>query len=451
MLQEAVDLYADISNIGHAIAASKGEWAFGLSNTDIAKLISAFALRIPPKPRYLQGLNLGQSNQQTKEVAMLQRLEAFGISLDTEKLGGYDECDNIPFQSDETCDSYMKVLRNSRVSLFIKAEFLSRREREKFLKRVRTAAKHLLDTYFPEIHGASHQALCILNHPSIGMKDFAEKVYEALQINWRCQCQQRTTSTKAREVRLSLTQHRLPGPRIPAELKSTIHQLPAKFEVQLPVCKDKFDWKVTTIEVKNAKDRATANISGELLKNDLCHYLRRSDTVQVEFLIDSGTMWHLNPKLLVEDNDQTSIRTLRQLLSDNRSRSFFADCSPKEQLSLCYVLANSMLYIYPSSWLENDWNSDMVYFSQHSETSSQPILTSPYILTDLRPIGEPKQPFDRMQDHRHPAILALGIVFLEIATGNRFSRTNSGALGAAEQRQYPSNRDVGDIREEGSA
>ena len=84
------------------------------------------------------------------------------------------------------------------------------------------------------------------------MKELADRVYNKLELHWRCKCDQRAiNSGGSRVASLSLARHRQLAARTSA--KSTLRRthLPAKFEVLLPVCKDVAEWKITNVEVNN--------------------------------------------------------------------------------------------------------------------------------------------------------------------------------------------------------
>ena len=50
-LRNAEDCYADIVNIGQAICRSGGEWASGLDDVDVTKLLTAFETRFPTRAK----------------------------------------------------------------------------------------------------------------------------------------------------------------------------------------------------------------------------------------------------------------------------------------------------------------------------------------------------------------------------------------------------------------
>jgi hypothetical protein len=82
-----------------------------------------------------------------------------------------------------------------------------------------------------------------------------------------------------------------------------------------------------------------------------------------------------------------------------------------------------MLFLYPGSWFQTAWSSNEVYFIRRVSSSTSSALTFPYLSVKLRQAQEArKTPLHPQQYHYHPVILALGIIFLEIAMGIRFTR-----------------------------
>lgn len=115
--------------------------------------------------------------------------------------------------------------------------------------------------------------------------------------------------------------------------------------------------------------------------------------------------------------------SLHQLLGDGIGISDMSKYTPREKLILCYLLASSMLFLYPGSWLQTAWSSTRVHFIRRVNSPTSSVLTFPYISVELQPAPKGhKPPQHHMQYHPHPVILALGIIFLEIATGVRFTR-----------------------------
>lgn len=86
-----------------------------------------------------------------------------------------------------------------------------------------------------------------------------------------------------------------------------------------------------------------------------------------------------------------------------------------------------MLFLYPGYWLHTAWDSNKLYFICRTEDrNSKPVeLAFPYLSVGVQEIEDVTSiSRDHMQCHPHPNILALGIVFLEIATGSVFERSN---------------------------
>lgn len=170
-----------------------------------------------------------------------------------------------------------------------------------------------------------------------------------------------------------------------------------------------------------------ATSRGELVNEDICDKLSRSGHfLKIDFLASNNQLWHLKPTIVHgSSNNHTAMDSLYQLLGDNKISSPVSKSKPQDQLKLCYILANSMLYLYPGSWFHPGWSSNEVSFIRDSKDSISPLLTFPYLSVKLQPFQNEKTVSSlHWQVHPHPAILALGIIFLEIATGVRFQRVH---------------------------
>jgi hypothetical protein len=113
---------------------------------------------------------------------------------------------------------------------------------------------------------------------------------------------------------------------------------------------------------------------------------------------------------------------LHQFLGTRPKRSYISRCDPRDQLILCYILANSLLYLYPGFWSRKSWESDMIHFIRRSPSSLLPKLTFPFLSVSMQRPEEAVAPATNPSDHKHPAILALGIILLEVASGISFTR-----------------------------
>ncbi|PVH69882.1 subtilisin-like protein [Cadophora sp. DSE1049] len=413
--QDAEDCYSDIVNIGQALSVSRGEWASGLRDEEVTRLLAALDSRFPT--RWMPFPFMTTARQNDREL--FQMLNDLAKSIESRGLGGYDECLELPSQTSEHRKRYLELMGRD-VSLFHKNEMKNDEKRGKFLKRVKEANRHLSDVYYRNISGQDAEEFNLYQHPSHGMKELANRAYHLLERHWKCHCSQRAV----REARLSLIRHRQLGPKLPSQEVTRQDYIPAKFEVLLPVCKDSVEWKVTDVEViKKTRSQAMATATRHSINNDICQLLLDSEGFRVNFLAERDSLWHLTPELLEGIDHYTTMESLHQLLGDGIAISDISKYTPREKLVLCYTLANSMLFLYPGSWFQTAWSSNRVYFVRRVSSATSSVLTFPYLSVELRQAQKvPKNPPHHMQCHSHPVILALGIIFLEIATGARFTR-----------------------------
>jgi hypothetical protein len=117
------------------------------------------------------------------------------------------------------------------------------------------------------------------------------------------------------------------------------------------------------------------------------------------------------------------MESLHQLLGDRGLISFaqISRYGDKEKLTLSYILATSLLYLYPGDWVKMVWRSDKVYFPKRTHSTKSSILTLPYLSVDLQQSSNRSKNTQIWYCHGHPAIQALGIMLLEIATDTRFA------------------------------
>jgi hypothetical protein len=104
-------------------------------------------------------------------------------SIESQNLGGYKECYEILSQSEDQHKTYVGILGPD-VSLFRGSELADFDKREKFLKRIQVAAKHLLEVYCREEANGEVDSLSLSQHPSHGAKESADKLYKSLQRHW---------------------------------------------------------------------------------------------------------------------------------------------------------------------------------------------------------------------------------------------------------------------------
>lgn len=172
-------------------------------------------------------------------------------------LGGYDECSKLNDQTINNRNEYLKIIRQGRnFSLFRKQERKCKADRDKFLEPVRLAAAHLMNVYYTDRSAQDGIEVNLSDHPSSGMKELANRVYNILERNWQCTCIQKAARPSgSREARLSLIRHHILAMKLSsAGVFSRSRVGSVKYELLLPVCKNEVEWKVTNVEVrKNVK------------------------------------------------------------------------------------------------------------------------------------------------------------------------------------------------------
>lgn len=97
--------------------------------------------------------------------------------------------------------------------------------------------------------------------------------------------------------------------------------------------------------------------------------------------------------------------TLDHLLRHEKRKSL------KERRILAVILAHSLLHLCESNWLENRW--DKTHISFLPTDLNQLKLKPPYLNTDFQALAENNNSA-MMSLHPSPAILALGILLLEL-------------------------------------
>lgn len=253
LADDARDCYSDIISIGHALFVSRGEWTSSVRDDIIIGVLQALETRLPKGwSRSLFYLATSTLDEEQDELDRFPRLKDLSKSLKSKNLGGFDECRELISQPDKLRDEYLGLV-GRKVSLFHKSERQSQSERQKFVDRVRLAGKHLLDVYCRDTSAADIEDFSLTQHPSHGIREPANRVYNLLERHWNCRCPQHQSAvglTWGREARLSLVRYRQVAPKV-ASLKQTAQSYrAAKFEVLLPVRKEIVEWKVTNIEVE---------------------------------------------------------------------------------------------------------------------------------------------------------------------------------------------------------
>jgi len=107
---------------------------------------------------------------------------------------------------------------------------------------------------------------------------------------------------------------------------------------------------------------------------------------------------------------------LASLLQQNSHshESKFARVEERDRLTLSFVLASSLLQLYPSFWLEPRLSSHRVYFLT-STASGVVDVRNPFLALDEDQAGTHSRSTPLSNPHRYHGLLGLGIILLEIA------------------------------------
>ncbi|RSL89802.1 hypothetical protein CDV31_015804 [Fusarium ambrosium] len=412
---DAQDCHSDIMLIGYALSVSRGKRISGLSEDTLTLLLEALETRFPSRSRAAALFNFNRLLGAVTADRHFPCLSVLARSIENRNLGGFDACFGILDQSEALHEEYLECFGPD-ISIFHSKERRSEHRRAKFLDRVNIAQAHLQKLYCSSPSQGAVGQMNLFQHPSRGIRVLAEKVYAILQQHWRCDCHQRVDGP--REVRLSLSRHCEPPPT------------PAKFEVLFPICKNCVQWRVTNVEVKDTRSSVDTRGSKERVNNNICDWLKKNDGFQADFLIEQGELWHLSPKLRQNAvGHYTTMQSLDSLVRADVLISEITRYSPREKLILCYILTNSMLFLYPGCWSQRPWTSAMVYLVRRISGSSSSSVTFPYVSVELQQSQSGQKPVrDHNQYHDHPPILYLGIILLEIATGTAFTRSDDPEL-----------------------
>lgn len=118
-----------------------------------------------------------------------------------------------------------------------------------------------------------------------------------------------------------------------------------------------------------------------------------------------------------------SMVSLHRLLKDDASTavSQLSGYHSVDKLILSYILATSLLYLYPGTWLQSTWDSRKILFARTGGYSGQIDITSPYLAVQVEKVCAGSKPPPIWNYHLHPAVQALGIMLLELATETKFS------------------------------
>ena len=123
------------------------------------------------------------------------------------------------------------------------------------------------------------------------------------------------------------------------------------------------------------------------------------------------------------------------LTSASRSAPTMLKMSRKERMNLAVILASSYLQLQATPWLKDTWSKeDIVFDSDMKTTTIRPCnLEQPYISHEFRAIGPQNNSVPQMANFKtsplpgNPSLLSLGILLLELYTGQTFEQYSTQA------------------------
>lgn len=123
--------------------------------------------------------------------------------------------------------------------------------------------------------------------------------------------------------------------------------------------------------------------------------------VALDVVYESNKLWH---KVRKRTSQITNQCTLDHLLRHESQRKL------KERRILAVIFAHSLLYLCDSNWLNREWDKTQISFFS---SAPDQLNLKPYLMAQFQALEE-EHDGSEMQLHPSPAILALGILLLEL-------------------------------------
>ncbi|OBT75923.1 hypothetical protein VF21_05771 [Pseudogymnoascus sp. 05NY08] len=121
----------------------------------------------------------------------------------------------------------------------------------------------------------------------------------------------------------------------------------------------------------------------------------------------------------VPDNEATSLNKLLMPDPDHYGHTL----SRKDRMSLALILASSFVQLEATQWIQESWGKEDIVFDRAPDApeDSSVDLTKPYILHSIekRTADNKTRP---IQNSRNYSLLSLGILLLELSTGQSFEQ-----------------------------
>jgi hypothetical protein len=132
----------------------------------------------------------------------------------------------------------------------------------------------------------------------------------------------------------------------------------------------------------------------------------------VEILYDGSNLWQLQPTplhLRVTNHNEISLEYLLR-----NATEMHLNMSLKNKRILALLLAHCLLEFCGSPWLRKGWSKRDISFFQSPSEDGKIDLTRPFLTADFEGSDEEEEQDSLCMLHPCPAVLALGIVLLEI-------------------------------------
>lgn len=125
----------------------------------------------------------------------------------------------------------------------------------------------------------------------------------------------------------------------------------------------------------------------------------------------------------------TPIR-LESLLSDDRKPMKLGKLSKQQRLQIAVTLASTVLQLYESPWLSENWSkSDICFFFNGADSNKRPMISDPYVSRSFGVSGRPQPMKQGVEQNaealrsdmiKNKTLFALGIVLIELCLNVSF-------------------------------
>ncbi|KAI9764814.1 MAG: hypothetical protein M1839_005706 [Geoglossum umbratile] len=167
---------------------------------------------------------------------------------------------------------------------------------------------------------------------------------------------------------------------------------------------------------------------------DLCSTIKHAQSARpcLGFCLDNeGRLRGIYPveKLMRSTKGTTTLKEL--LAASPTSTPQMPKLSRKERMTLAVIISSSYLQLQATPWLKDTWSKEDIVFDEDMDTTSiRPLnVDQPYIVHGFQPRASPltatqntPSNVNRASLPGNPSLLALGIILLELYTGQTFEQ-----------------------------